>query len=84
MTAGAGKGYDTADFVKTCMSFRVERHEARNTSGRRLNGGGEMAASAGYPVSQVNRKPTEEASAWVKTVAGLSKTRHRGFARVDW
>ena len=84
MTAGAGKGYDTVDFVKTCMSFRVERHEARNTSGRRLNGGGEMAASAGYPVSQVNRKPTEEASAWVKTVAGLSKTRHRGFARVDW
>ena len=26
----------------------------------------------------------EEIFGWVKTVAGLRKTRHRGFARVEW
>ena len=32
----------------------------------------------------MHRKRIEEVFAWVKTVAGLSKTRHRGLARVDW
>ena len=43
-----------------------------------------MAASAPYRTSQVRRKRIEEVFAWVKTVAGLSKTRHRGLAQVDW
>ena len=42
------------------------------------------AASAPYRTSQVHRKRIEEVFAWVKTVAGLSKTRHQGLARVDW
>ena len=57
---------------------------ARNTSGRRSNIADEVAASADYRASQVHRKRIEEVFAWVKTVAGLSKTRHRGLARVDW
>jgi len=43
-----------------------------------------LAASAGYRASQVHRKRIEEVFGWVKTVARLSKTRHRGLARVDW
>ena len=40
--------------------------------------------SAECLASQVHRKRIQEVFAWVKTVAGLSKTRHRGLARVDW
>ena len=84
VTVGADKAYDTADFVETCTAFRVAPHVARNTSGRRSNIEDEVAASAPYRTSQVHRKRIEEVFAWVKTVAGLSKTRHRGLARVDW
>ncbi|MCY3671046.1 MAG: transposase [Alphaproteobacteria bacterium] len=62
----------------------IEAHEARNTSGRRSNVGEEMSASEGYQASQVHRKRIEEVFGWVSTVASLSKTRHRGLARMDW
>ena len=84
VTVGADKAYDTAAFVRTCKAFSVEAHVARNTSGRRPNIGEEMAASEAYQASQVHRKRIEEVFGWVKTVARLSKTRHRGLARVDW
>ena len=35
-------------------------------------------------ISQQKRKRIEEIFGWLKTVAGLRKTRHRGTARVDW
>ena len=38
----------------------------------------------GYAVSQQRRKCIEEAFGWLKTVALLRKTRHRGVARVGW
>ena len=59
-------------------------HVARNQSGRRSNIDDEMAASDGYAMSQRVRKRIEEVFAWVKTIAGWRKTRHRGLARVDW
>ena len=84
MTVGADKAYDTAEFVRTCKAFGAEAHAARNTAGRRSNIGEEIAPSEGYQASQVHRKRIEEAFGWVKTVARLSKTRHRGLAWVDW
>ena len=84
MTVGADKAYDTAEFVRTCKAFGAEVHAARNTAGRRSNIGEEMAASEGYQASQVHRKRIEEVFGWVKTVARLSKTRHRGQAPVNW
>jgi len=84
VTVGADKAYDTAEFVRTCKAFGAEAHAARNTAGWRSNIGEEMAASEGYRASQVHRKQIEEVFGWVKTVARLSKTRHRGLARVDW
>ena len=84
VTVGTDKAYDTADFVETCTALRVAPHVARNTSGRRSNIEDEVAASAPYRTSLVHRKRIEEVFAWVKTVADLSKTRHRGLARVDW
>ena len=38
----------------------------------------------GYAVSQQKRKRVEEVFGWVKTVALLRKTRHRGVRRVGW
>ena len=38
----------------------------------------------GYAISQKKRKRIEEIFGWLKTVAGLRKTRHRGVARVQW
>jgi len=35
-------------------------------------------------ISQNKRKRIEEIFGWLKTVAGLRKTRHRGIARVEW
>ena len=39
---------------------------------------------SGYAESQRIRKRIEEAFGWIKTVAGLRKTKLRGLARVDW
>ncbi|HVN90500.1 MAG TPA: transposase, partial [Candidatus Binataceae bacterium] len=38
----------------------------------------------GYRISQQKRQRVEEIFGWLKTVAGLRKTRHRGVARVGW
>ena len=74
----------TPPTVATCKAFAVEAHVARNTAGRRSNIADAVARSAPYRASQVHRKRIEEVFGWVKTVARLSKTRHRGLARVGW
>jgi transposase len=84
ITLGADKGYDAAEFVATCRAARVAPHIARNQSGRRSNIDDALAASDGYALSQRARKRIEEVFAWVKTIAGWRKTRHRGLARVGW
>jgi Transposase DDE domain len=38
----------------------------------------------GYAASQRIRKRIEEAFGWIKTVAGLCKTKLRGRPKVDW
>ena len=38
----------------------------------------------GYGISQRLRKRIEEPFGWIKSVAGLRKTRHRGLSRVGW
>jgi uncharacterized membrane protein YsdA (DUF1294 family) len=38
----------------------------------------------GYRVSQRKRKRVEEIFGWIKTIAGLRKTKHRGRKRVGW
>jgi transposase len=85
VTAGADKGYDTADFVAECRRLRVTPHVAQN-DGRR--GGSAIDARttrhAGYGISQQKRKRIEECFGWLKTIALLRKVRHRGIFKVDW
>jgi len=81
VTLGADKGYDHKEFVRELREHQVTPHiackptsiiDARTTR------------HPGYAVSQCKRKRVEEIYGWLKTVAGLRKTRHRGVARVRW
>jgi transposase len=81
VTLGADKGYDRKEFIQELREHQVTPHlackphsiiDARTTS------------HSGYAISQRKRKRIEEIFGWLKTVAGLRKTRHRGVARVGW
>jgi transposase len=83
-TLGSDKNYDTAGFVAAMRALKVTPHVAQNTSNRRSAIDGRVTRHAGYALSQTIRKRIEEAFGWMKTVAPLRKTRHRGTARVGW
>jgi hypothetical protein len=57
---------------------------AQNTSGRSSAIDGRTTRHPGYAESQRRRKRVEEIFGWLKTVALLRKTRHRGVDRVGW
>src|SRR5208337_1363011 len=81
VTLGADKGYDRKEFVQELRDHQVTPHIAcKQTSiiDQRTT------RHPGYLISQQKRKRVEEIFGWVKTVAGLRKTRHRGVARVGW
>ena len=84
ITLGADRGYDAADFVKELRTMNVRPHVARNVSGRRSAIDRRTTRHAGYAASQRVRKRVEEAFGWIKTVAGLRRTRLRGLVKVDW
>jgi transposase len=83
ITLGADKGYDAQDLVMELRELNVRPHIAQNTSGRRSAIDRRTTRHRGYAMSQRVRKRIEEAFGWIKTVAGLRKTRFRGLARVD-
>jgi transposase len=83
ITLGADKGYDAQGLVLELRELNVRPHIAQNTSGRRSAIDRRTTRHCGYAMSQRVRKRIEEAFGWIKTVAGLKKTRFRGLARVD-
>ena len=84
ITVGADKAYDTLDFVAKMRDLGVTPHVAQNTKNRRSAIDGRTTRHAGYKTSQRKRKRIEEVFGWVKSAAGLRKTRHQGTARVGW
>jgi transposase len=81
VTLGADKGYDRKEFVLQLREHQVTPHIAcKQTSIIDAR----TTRHPGYLISQQKRKRVEEIFGWVKTVAGLRKTRHRGVARVGW
>jgi transposase len=84
LTLGADKAYDTADFVMELREINVTPQVAQNLSGRRSAIDARTTRHPGYAASQRARKRIEEVFAWVKTIAGLKKTKHRGINRVGW
>lgn len=84
VTLGADRGYDAADFVDELRTLNIRPHVARNTSRRRSAIDGRTTRHAGYAASLRIRKRIEEAFGWIKTVAGMRKTKLRGLDKVDW
>jgi transposase len=88
-TLGADKGYDTRGFVEAVQARGVAPHIARDThvsktgTARSSAVPEALALTEGYATSQRIRKRIEESFAWVKEVARLRQTRHRGLARVS-
>lgn len=83
ITLGGDKGFDAADFVMELREINVTPHIARNTT-RRSAIDGRTTRHPGYAASQRIRKRIEEGFGWMKTIAGLRKTKYRGIERVRW
>jgi transposase len=84
-TLAADKAYDTKDFIAELRTVRVTPHVAQND--KRPGGSAidqRTTRHPGYAVSQRKRKRVEEIFGWLKTVALLRKTRHRGQNLVGW
>ncbi len=85
ITVAADKAYDTRDFVRQMREMNATPHVARN---EKRTGGSAIdqrtTRHVGYQISQQRRKRIEEVFGWLKTVAMLRKTRHRGLLRVGW
>lgn len=84
ITLGGDKKYDTRDFVAGTRSLNVTPHVAQNDTNRRSAIDRRTTRHRGYEVSMRKRKQVEEIFGWLKTVALMRKTRHRGTQRVDW
>src|SRR6516225_7329767 len=83
-TVGGDKNYDTADFVAGCRECGCTPHVSQNDTNRRSAIDGRTTRHPGHRISTVKRKQIEEAFGWMKTVAGMRKTRHRGRPLVEW
>jgi transposase len=83
ITLGGDKNFDTKDFVMELREINVIPHVAQNTS-RRSAIDGRTTRHRGYAVSQRIRKRIEEGFGWMKTIAGLKKTKYRGLEKVGW
>lgn len=81
VTLGADKGYDRKGLVQELRDHRVTPHIACKQTSIIDD---RTTRHPGYAISQQKRKRVEEIFGWLKTVAGLRKTRHRGLLRVDW
>jgi transposase len=81
VTLGADKGYDRQEFVQELRDHQVTPHIACKSTSIIDE---RTTRHPGYAISQQKRKRIEEIFGWLKTVAGLRKTRHRGLARVGW
>jgi len=79
VTVGADRAYDTKDFVARCREADVTPHVAQNENPRRRSAiDGRTTRHEGYRISQRIRMRIEQIFGWLKTVAGLRRTRFRG------
>jgi hypothetical protein len=83
VTLAADKGLDAANFVAELREMNVTPHIAQNTSrkwaiDRRTN------RHPGYTNAQRIRKHIGEGFGWMKSPAGMRKTKVRGLKKVGW
>ncbi len=83
-TVGADKSYDTKGFVAACRELGVPPHVTQNAHRRRRSAiDRRTTRRPGYRISQVVRRRIETIFGWLKTCAGLHRTRVRGVARTQ-
>ena len=80
-TLGADAGYNTRDFVAQCRTRGVSPHVAGKMRSSAIDG--RTTRHASYAASQTVRKRIEQIFGWLKTVAGLRKTRFKGRERTE-
>lgn len=83
-TLGADRAYDTADCVAALRAAGITPHVAQSITNRRSAIDGRTTRHPGYAQSATARRRIERIFSWIKTVALLRKTRHRGRRRVGW
>lgn len=84
LTLGADRGYDTRNFVAGCRERHITPHVAQYEHERRRSAiDGRTTQHEGYLLSQRCRMRIEQIFGWLKTVAGLRRTRHRGKRRTQ-
>lgn len=76
---GADKGFDESKFVAGCRELKETPNVAAKAKGSAADG--RVTSQLGYADSQRVRKRIEENFGWMKTCAGLRKTRYRGLHR---
>jgi hypothetical protein len=87
ITLGADKGYQEQKFIAELRARRVAPHIAEYAKQSRQWPNWLTPSERddqGYAISQRKRKLVEKVFGWIKTVAGLRKTKLRKRRRVDW
>ena len=84
ITLGADKAYDTEAFVAALRANHVTPHVAQNNTTKKSAIDRRTTRHPGYGMSRARRCLVERIPAWLKNVALLRKTKHRGRERVDW
>jgi hypothetical protein len=83
-TVGADKAYDQKFFVSQMRNQGIAPHVAQKSDPRYTAIDARTTRHSSYLISQRARKRIEQCFGWIKTVAVLRKTRHRGLFRVGW
>lgn len=83
-TVGADKAFDQAFFVSEVRKYGIVPHVAQKEDPRYTAIDERTTRHTSYLISQRARKRIEECFGWIKTVAVMRKTRHRGLFRVGW
>jgi transposase len=80
----ADKGYHEQDFVEGLGAMGIQAHVPPYAKGRRCWVDPALYRTGQYVESQKKRKGIERFFSWLKTTAGLRKTRHRGHKKLNW
>lgn len=83
ITLGADKGYDDPKFVAALRRLKVTPHVAQYER-RSSSIDGRTTRHEGYGQSLARRPRIEQIFGWLKNVAMLRKTRHRGRRKLQW
>jgi hypothetical protein len=90
ITLGGDKAFDVTDFIgalrkrKVTPHIAVDGHITKTGKRRKTAIDARTTPLPGYRVSQRIRKRIEEGFGYIKSIANLRKTRHRGTARVGF